>query len=66
MFPQLFCCVRWYVVVLAEQGQLQMWVDMLTPAEAAKYKATDISPPLPEELEVRRHWQRGWLVSIPH
>ena len=34
------------------QGQLQMWVDMLTPAEAAKYPKTDISLPRPEELEV--------------
>ena len=34
------------------QGQLQMWVDMLTPAEAARYPKTDISLPRPEELEV--------------
>jgi len=35
------------------QGSLTLWIDILTPAEAKMYPAWDISPPPPEEYDVR-------------
>lgn len=37
----------------APQGQVQLWVDVLTPAMAKKYPIVDIAPPPPVEVEVR-------------
>eukprot|EP00941_MAST-03F_sp_MAST-3F-sp1_P004856 g4856.t1 len=35
------------------QGYLDMWVEILTPAEAVKYPMTNISKPPPEEFQLR-------------
>lgn len=37
----------------AVQGQVQLWVDILTPEQAKMYPITNISPPPPLEAEVR-------------
>ncbi|EQC32228.1 hypothetical protein SDRG_09979 [Saprolegnia diclina VS20] len=35
------------------QGTLQLWVDILTPSQAAIYEPIDIAPPPPKKFEVR-------------
>ncbi|ETW06932.1 hypothetical protein H310_03043 [Aphanomyces invadans] len=35
------------------QGSLQLWVDILTPAQAALYEVVNIEPPPPQKFEVR-------------
>jgi len=35
------------------QGKVEMWVDILTPAEAKELPMPDIKPPKPEEFELR-------------
>ena len=35
------------------QGKLKMWMEMLTPIEAKKYRMTDIEPPPMESYELR-------------
>eukprot|EP01084_Bolivina_argentea_P209778 357250_1 len=37
----------------APQGQLLMWMEMITPSIAKKYPLIDISPPTPNEYELR-------------
>ena len=43
----------WSSTSKVSQGTLRCWVDILTPAEAARYPPVDISKPPPEEFEVR-------------
>eukprot|EP00937_MAST-01D_sp_MAST-1D-sp2_P005539 g5539.t1 len=35
------------------QGQVQLWVDILTPQEAKRFKPIPIAPPAPEKFEVQ-------------
>ncbi|RLO09267.1 hypothetical protein DYB28_001205, partial [Aphanomyces astaci] len=35
------------------QGSLQLWVDILTPAQAALYEPVNIEPPPPQKFEIR-------------
>jgi hypothetical protein len=44
-----------HMVTLAgnSQGQLRLWVDIMTPADAAKTPMIDIRRPPPQEYEVR-------------
>ena len=35
------------------QGQIKLWVDILTPAEAQRSPPENIAPPLPVQYEMR-------------
>jgi len=43
----------WTASSSSPQGQLKLWVDILTPEEASKTPMEDISPPLPLGYEMR-------------
>jgi hypothetical protein len=43
----------WSPKSTAPQGALRMWVDLMTPAQAARYPPVKITPPPPQEFEVR-------------
>ena len=43
----------WCGKSLNSQGSLELWVDILTPQQAARYSKWDIALPPPEEFEIR-------------
>lgn len=52
------------ILLIGVQGQLQLWVDVMTPGQAAKFKPVDISPPEPLDVEVQHiHIIHNFLPS---
>lgn len=47
------CRTLWSPLSSAPQGQLDLWLDILTHAEAKAHPLVDIAPPPPEEYEIR-------------
>jgi len=43
----------WHPLSSNAQGQIEMWLDIMTPQEAANTPKVDISPPVPRNFELR-------------